>query len=117
MPDPDRCGNSARDQSFSGSVRHRFEPARLAIEKASVTDRSGSSAAAAASPNLKGDEGFIATAPDLPGCSAFGETEHEALAELDDAIIAWISAARAAGNVAPKPSKPSANKVFSGLRG
>ena len=63
------------------------------------------------------DEGFIAMAPDLPGCSAFGETEHEALVELDDAIIAWISAARAAGNVVPTPSKPSANKVFSGLRG
>jgi HicB_like antitoxin of bacterial toxin-antitoxin system len=38
------------------------------------------------------DEGFIAIAPDLPGCSAFGETEQEALSELDDAIIAWISA-------------------------
>jgi predicted RNase H-like HicB family nuclease len=63
------------------------------------------------------DEGFIATAPDLPGCSAFGETEHEALAELEDAIIAWISAAQAAGNAVPKPSKPSANKAFTGLRG
>ena len=45
------------------------------------------------------DEGFIAIAPDLPGCSAFGETEQEALSELDDAIIAWISAAQAAGIV------------------
>ena len=63
------------------------------------------------------DEGFIATAPDLPGCSAFGETEHEALSELDDAIVAWISAAQAAGNVVPKPSKPAVDKVYSRLRG
>ena len=46
------------------------------------------------------DEGFIAIAPDLPGCSAFGETEQEALSELDNAIIAWISAAQAAGDCA-----------------
>jgi predicted RNase H-like HicB family nuclease len=32
------------------------------------------------------DNGFIALAPDLPGCSAFGETRGEALTELDDAI-------------------------------
>jgi len=30
----------------------------------------------------KDDEGFIAVAPELLGCSAFGETEKEALAEL-----------------------------------
>ena len=63
------------------------------------------------------DEGFIAIAPDLPGCSAFGETEQEALSELDDAIIAWISAAQAAGNIVPKPSKPPVNKLFSGSSG
>jgi predicted RNase H-like HicB family nuclease len=63
------------------------------------------------------DEGFIAIAPDLPGCSAFGETEQEALSELDDAIMAWISAAQAAGNVVPKPSRLTASKRFSGLGG
>ena len=52
------------------------------------------------------DGGFIATAPDLPGCSAFGATEAEALAELKDAIAAWISAATAAGNPIPAPSRP-----------
>jgi predicted RNase H-like HicB family nuclease len=50
------------------------------------------------------DEGFIALAPDLPGCSAFGETKSEALQELDEAIDAWIEAARAAGNPVPEPT-------------
>ena len=51
------------------------------------------------------DEGYIALAPDLPGCSAFGVTQGEALAELQDAITAWIDAARAAGNSIPEPSR------------
>ncbi len=55
------------------------------------------------------DEGFIAVAPDLPGSSAFGETEAEALAELDQAIEAWIEAARAAGNAVPVPSRPASD--------
>jgi predicted RNase H-like HicB family nuclease len=54
------------------------------------------------------DEGYIALAPDLPGCSAFAESEFEALSELDHAISAWISAARAAGNAIPGPSRPAA---------
>ena len=51
------------------------------------------------------DNGFIALAPDLPGCSAFGESRSEALIELDDAIEAWLAAAKAAGNPIPEPSK------------
>jgi predicted RNase H-like HicB family nuclease len=51
------------------------------------------------------DNGFIALALDLPGCSAFGETKTQALEELDDAIEAWIAAATRAGNPVPKPSK------------
>jgi predicted RNase H-like HicB family nuclease len=60
------------------------------------------------------DEGFIAIAPDLPGSSAFGETEAEALAELDQAIDAWIEAARAAGNAIPTPSRPASPDLPSG---
>jgi antitoxin HicB len=60
------------------------------------------------------DEGFIAIAPDLPGSSAWGATEAEALAELRDAIVAWIEAARAAGNVVPDPSPPRLPDQFSG---
>jgi predicted RNase H-like HicB family nuclease len=60
------------------------------------------------------DQGFIAIAPDLPGSSAFGETEAEALAELDQAIDAWIEAARAAGNAVPAPPRPASPSLPSG---
>ena len=50
------------------------------------------------------DEGFIAIATDLPGCSAFGDTQDEALKQLQDAIAAWIGAQRSAGNPVPAPS-------------
>ena len=50
------------------------------------------------------DKGFIAVAPDLPGCSALAETQQKALDELQDAIHAWIEAARAARNPIPVPS-------------
>ncbi len=60
------------------------------------------------------DKGFIALAPDLPGCSAFGETQQDALDELQDAIEAWIGAARAAGNPVPTPSTPPRDHHHSG---
>ncbi len=52
------------------------------------------------------DGGFIALAPDLPGCSAFGETPEEAASELRCAILAWIAAAQCVGNPVPEPSTP-----------
>lgn len=60
------------------------------------------------------DEGFIAIAPDLPGCSAWGETESEALSQLREAESAWINAAKEAGNPIPKASKPAALSEYSG---
>jgi predicted RNase H-like HicB family nuclease len=51
------------------------------------------------------DAGFIAAVPDLLGCSAFGETQVEAVNEVKDAIAAWIEAMTAAGNPIPLPSK------------
>jgi len=38
------------------------------------------------------DQGFIAIAPDLQGCSAFGETQQEALAEMQLAMASWLEA-------------------------
>ncbi len=60
------------------------------------------------------DNGFIAIAPDLPGCSAFGDTKQEAWQELDHAIVGWIEAAVAAGEPVPEPSKPPKPSSYSG---
>jgi predicted RNase H-like HicB family nuclease len=60
------------------------------------------------------DGGFIATALDLPGCSAFGANQSKALAELEHAIDAWIEAAKAAGNPVPEPSRPTVDAQPSG---
>jgi predicted RNase H-like HicB family nuclease len=60
------------------------------------------------------DDGFIAEALDLLGCSAFGRTQNEALTELETAISAWIEAAKAAGNSVPQPSKPAEEENYSG---
>lgn len=60
------------------------------------------------------DEGFIAIAPDLPGCSAFGEDQASALVELKHAITAWQEAAASAGNPIPAPSQPAADVEYSG---
>jgi predicted RNase H-like HicB family nuclease len=60
------------------------------------------------------DEGYIAIATDLPGCSSFGATQQEALAELQDAIAAWIEAAQGAGNPVPAPSDLAKASEYSG---
>jgi antitoxin HicB len=44
------------------------------------------------------DEGYLAVVPDLPGCSAFGNTPKEAVREIGDPTLAWIAACRAAGD-------------------
>jgi predicted RNase H-like HicB family nuclease len=49
------------------------------------------------------DEGYIAVVPELPRCSAFGETEEEALKEIKVAIELWIEAAKKEGRAIPKP--------------
>ena len=60
------------------------------------------------------DEGYVAVARDLPGCSAFGSTQAEAIAEAQDAIVSWIDAARSAGNYVPEPSRPAEREDYSG---
>lgn len=47
------------------------------------------------------DQAFIATVPALPGLSAFGETQEEALRELDIAKGAFLEVMREDGEFAP----------------
>ena len=49
--------------------------------------------------------GFVATVPDLPGCMSDGETPEEALVNVQEAIAAWIEAARDMGHAVPQPSR------------
>jgi antitoxin HicB len=49
--------------------------------------------------------GLVATIPDLPGCMSDGESPEEALANIRDAVVAWIEEARALGRTVPLPSR------------
>jgi antitoxin HicB len=49
--------------------------------------------------------GFLATAPDLPGCMSDGATPEEAVSNIQDAITTWIEAADDLGHAVPKPSR------------
>ncbi|MBM3331039.1 type II toxin-antitoxin system HicB family antitoxin [candidate division WOR-3 bacterium] len=49
------------------------------------------------------DGGYIADIPDLDSCSAFGSTPEEALAEVEKAKAAWLSAAKRLRKPVPKP--------------
>ena len=51
------------------------------------------------------DDGYIAIVPDLPGCSAYHSTDRAlAVSEVEDAMDAWLDAARSAGNPIPTPT-------------
>jgi predicted RNase H-like HicB family nuclease len=49
------------------------------------------------------DGAWVADIPDLKSCSAFGATPEEAVAEVQVAMAAWITAARDAGHPIPVP--------------
>jgi predicted RNase H-like HicB family nuclease len=52
--------------------------------------------------------GFVAVAPELPGCMSDGETPQEALANAYDAIACWIEAAQEMGREVPQPRRAAA---------
>ena len=52
--------------------------------------------------------GFVAVAPELPGCMSDGETPQEALANAYDAIGCWIEAATEMGRAIPEPRREAA---------
>jgi len=51
--------------------------------------------------NIEEDEGFIAIVPELPGCSAFGETEERALREVKIAMQFWLQTVKEIGRAIP----------------
>jgi len=50
------------------------------------------------------DGAWVASVPDLAPCSATGLTPHDAVAEVELAIDAWLEAAADVGLETPKPS-------------
>ncbi len=58
------------------------------------------------------DEGYIAVVPELPGCSAFGESEEVALKEVKIAIDLWIETAKKWNLEIPKPVEKEILKSF-----
>lgn len=58
------------------------------------------------------DEGYIATVPELLGCSAFGETEEEALKEVKVAIDLWLETAEKEGREIPLPLRKEPLKTL-----
>lgn len=58
------------------------------------------------------DEGYIATVPELPGCSAFRETEEEALKEVKVAIDLWLETAEKEGREIPLPLRKELLKTL-----
>ena len=56
--------------------------------------------------------GYIAVVPELAGCSAFGETEEEALKEVMTATELWLETAEKEGREIPKPAGKELLKAF-----
>ncbi len=49
------------------------------------------------------DDAFIAEAPELPGCTAHGDTPEKALKSVQEAIGLWIDTAKEFGDPVPEP--------------
>lgn len=49
------------------------------------------------------DDAFIAEVPELPGCMAHGDSQDEALKNVNDAMQLWIDTAREFGDPIPQP--------------
>ena len=47
--------------------------------------------------------GYLGLAPDLPGCMGDGATQEAALKNTQDAIMEWLSAAKASNRPIPEP--------------
>jgi len=49
--------------------------------------------------------GFVAFAPNLPGCMSDGETPADALRTIEDAIAEWLETAAELNRPIPEPTK------------
>ena len=50
-----------------------------------------------------GDQVFVADVPELPGCSAYGDTPEAALTEAQAAIAFWLEVGAEYGDTIPSP--------------
>jgi predicted RNase H-like HicB family nuclease len=57
------------------------------------------------------DGAWVADVPDLQSCCAFGDTPSEALAEVEQAMEAWLSVAQEEGLPIPEPTPRSRRRV------
>lgn len=58
--------------------------------------------------------GFLATVPTLPGCMSDGETQEEALTNVQDAIECWIETAEEIGKEIPHSDVYKSENDYSG---
>ncbi len=58
------------------------------------------------------DKGYIAVVPELPGCSAFGESEEESLEQVKTAMGLWLETARKEGRKIPKPQSKEILRIL-----
>lgn len=56
----------------------------------------------------KGETGYGASVPDLPGCVAEGDTRDEVLRHIEEAIESHIQGLKAAGEPVPAPNAQGA---------
>ena len=50
------------------------------------------------------DQAFISEVPQLPGCMAHGNTQKEALKNINEAVKLWIETAKEFGDPVPEPA-------------
>lgn len=58
------------------------------------------------------DEGYIATCPDFPGLSAFGESEEQALSEGKTALRLFLESLQTEGKRAPRATTLQKKRRF-----
>lgn len=50
-------------------------------------------------------DGYMSQVPELPGCYSCGDTPEEALANIEEAMAAWIESNLLSGDPIPEPAR------------